>query len=116
MLNFTTATKIFLACEKTDMRKGMGSLSALTQENPVSQLSDGSVFAFRGKRADRIKILFWDGQGYCLFSKRLERGKFFWPSSESKAWIRLTGAQLSMLMEGVDWRNPQWSAPPSVIA
>jgi transposase len=65
----------------------------------------GHVFVFRGKRADRLKILWWDGTGLCLYAKRMERGRFVWPVTGEGA-VRLTGAQLSMLCEGIDWRSP----------
>lgn len=63
----------------------------------------GNMFVFRGRRSDLIKIIWWDGQGACLSSKRLEKGRFVWPSAkESK--ITLSPAQLAMLLEGIDWR------------
>jgi len=64
----------------------------------------GHVFVFRGRRGHLLKLLWWDGQGLCLFSKRLERGKFLWPKTESGT-VNLTKAQLAMLLEGIDWRN-----------
>ena len=70
------------------------------------------MFVFRGKQADRVKILWWDGQGFCLFYKCLDSGKFTWPQSEAKSTAAITKAQLSMLIEGIDWRNPRWSNPP----
>jgi transposase len=65
----------------------------------------GHVFVFRGRRGDLIKLLWWDGDGLCLFMKRLERGRFIWPKAEQGA-VALTRAQLSMLLEGIDWRRP----------
>ena len=64
---------------------------------------------------DRIKLLYWDGQGFCLFYKVLERGRFPWPSA-ADGTARLTAAQLAMLWEGMDWRRPSWSSPPSRTA
>ena len=64
-----------------------------------------SLFVFRGRRGDLIKVLCWDGQGLCLFAKRLEKGRFVWPQSKDGA-VSLTPAQLSMLLEGIDWRAP----------
>ena len=66
---------------------------------------NGSLYAFRGRRGDLIKILWWDGQGLCLFCKRLERGKFIWPQAKDGS-VALTAAQLSMLLEEIDWRAP----------
>jgi transposase len=64
---------------------------------------NGALYAFRGRRGDLVKILWWDGQGLCLFCKRLERDKFLWPQAEDGS-VLLTAAQLSMLLEGIDWR------------
>jgi transposase len=111
MLNFSS-TRIYLATGITDMRKGINGLSLLVQDVLLASPSDGSMFVFRGRSADRIKILWWDGQGFCLFYKCLDSGKFTWPSTNSKVSVGITSAQLSMLMEGMDWRNPRWSDPP----
>ena len=73
------------------------------------------IFVFRGKKADRIKILWWDGQGFCLFYKVLNKGKFIWPNLDNRSNIRVTSAQLSMLIEGIDWRNPTWSNHPKYL-
>ena len=79
------------------------------EQNPYS----GHVFVFRGKRGDLIKLLWWDGDGLCLFAKRLERGRFVWPQAENGA-VSLSRAQLSMLLEGIDWRRPIRTAAPSL--
>ena len=73
----------------------------------------GHVFVFRGRRGDLIKLLWWSGGGLCLFAKRLERGRFFWPQATSGT-VSLTPAQLSMLLEGIDWRRPVRSYHPEV--
>ena len=65
---------------------------------------DGAIYVFRAKRADRIKLVFWDGTGVCLFSKLLEDGQFRWPKIEDGV-MRLSAAQLSALLEGLDWRR-----------
>jgi transposase len=103
--------RVYLACGSTDMRKGLDGLAAQVQQ--VLQLNPhgGSVFAFRGRRADRVKLLWHDGQTLVLYYKRLERGHFIWPSAKDGKAM-LTGAQLSMLLEGIDWRNTRWTAPP----
>jgi transposase len=97
------------------MRKGMDGLAALVQttltENPFS----GHVFAFRGKRGDLVKLLWWSGDGMNLYAKRLERGRFVWPQATSGT-VHLTSAQLSMLLEGIDWRRPQRSWQPERAA
>jgi transposase len=106
MIGLPTGTQIWIAAGVTDLRRGFDGLSAIAQtaleQNPFS----GHVFVFRGRRGDLIKLLWWDGDGLCLFAKRLERGRFVWPQAENGS-VSLTKAQLSMLLEGIDWRRPQ---------
>ena len=106
MIGLPAGTHIWIAAGVTDLRRGFDGLSAIAQtaleQNPFS----GHVFVFRGRRGDLIKLLWWDGDGLCLFAKRLERGRFVWPKAESGT-VSLTRAQLSMLLEGIDWRRPQ---------
>jgi len=111
MLNPSANMKIYLCTGHTDMRKGMNGLSIIAATLTKGGLNN-AIFVFRGKKADRIKILWWDGQGYCLFYKCFDRGKFIWPNSSDMASIGITRAQLSMLVEGIDWRNPKWSKAP----
>jgi len=92
------------------MRKGFNGLSASVQTTLEANPFCGHLFVFRGRRGDLIKVLWWDGDGLCLFSKRLERGKFVWPRAEDGK-VSLTPAQLSMLLEGIDWRMPMRTAP-----
>jgi transposase len=99
------STRIWLAAGITDMRKGFTGLSAIVQNVLVMQPLGGHLFVFRGRRGDRLKILWWDGTGLCLLAKRLERGRFIWPQARDGA-ISLSQAQLSMLLEGIDWRHP----------
>jgi transposase len=115
MLNFASDNKIYLSLGVTDMRKGINGLSLLATDIISKRISIGSIFVFRGKRSDKIKILWWDGQGFCLFYKCLNKGKFTWPKATSKGSMRITLAQLSMLSEGIDWRNPTWSEPPEYM-
>ncbi|MDX0110210.1 IS66 family insertion sequence element accessory protein TnpB [Sinorhizobium meliloti] len=96
--------RVFLACGVTDMRRGIDGLSALVETVIKEAPGSGAIFGFRGKRADRIKLLWWDGQGFCLFYKILERGYFPWPTAKEGV-AHLTQAQLSMLVEGIDWRR-----------
>ena len=84
-------------------------VQTVLQEQPFS----GHVFVFRGRRGDTIKLLWYDGDGLCLFAKRLERGRFIWPQA-SEGTVSLTRAQLSMLMEGIDWRRPERTWTPQV--
>jgi transposase len=105
--------RIYLACGATDMRKGFDSLSVMAQEVLKQDPFAGHLFAFRGKRGDLVKVLYWDGQGFCLFAKRLEKGRFVWPVTKDGS-VSLTPAQLSMLLEGIDWRAPRRTWQPSV--
>lgn len=112
MLVPNSGIKIYLCTGFTDMRKGVNGLSILAGSLLTKNLREGAMFVFRGKSADKIKILWWDEQGYCLFYKCLDSGKFIWPKSEDSDTLGITRAQLSMLMEGIDWRNPKWSKAP----
>ena len=91
--------RVYLACGVTDMRRGIDGLSALVETVVKEAPGSGAIFGFRGKRADRIKLLWWDGQGFCLFYKVLERGYFPWPTAKEGV-AHLTQAQLSMLVCG----------------
>lgn len=105
MIGLPASTRVWLAAGKTDMRRGFDGLAAIAQTVLMQDPFCGHVFAFRGRRGDIVKLLWWDGQGLCLFAKRLEQGRFVWPSADSGS-VSLTPAQLSMLLEGIDWRMP----------
>jgi transposase len=105
MITFPSGTRIWIAAGVTDMRRGFTGLSAAVQTRLEADPMSGHVFVFRGRRGDLIKILWFDGDGLCLFAKRLERGRFVWPKAEDGV-VSLTKAQLSMLCEGIDWRRP----------
>ncbi|WP_407635853.1 IS66 family insertion sequence element accessory protein TnpB, partial [Novosphingobium lindaniclasticum] len=109
-----TGVRVYLACGVTDMRKGISGLGQLAQTVLRQKPTSGAVFAFRGRRGDRVKLLYWDGQGFCLYYKVLQRGRFPWPSA-ADGTARLTSAQLAMLWEGIDWRRPNWGAPPAHV-
>jgi transposase len=95
-----------------DFRRGMDGLAALVQQALRESPFAGGLFVFRAKRADRVKIVYWDGTGLCLFHKRLEKGRFVWPPMQDGT-IRLSAAQLGLLLEGLDWSRVQ---PKPVIA
>jgi transposase len=97
--------RVWLAAGVTDMRKGFDGLAALVQQTLSLDPFSGQIFAFRGRRGDLLKLLSWDGQGLCLYAKRMEKGRFVWPGATDGA-VSLTAAQLSMLLEGIDWRMP----------
>ena len=105
-----SGTRIWIAAGVTDMRRGFDGLAALIQTQLSADPFSGHLFVFRGRRGDRIKILWWDGDGLCLFAKRLEDGRFVWPQATS-GQCELTSAQLSMLLEGIDWRRVRRTAP-----
>jgi transposase len=88
------------------MRKGMNGLALQVQQALERDPHGGDLFVFRGKRADLVKILWYDGLGMSLYAKRLEKGRFIWPQANAGV-VALTAATLSMLLEGIDWRNPQ---------
>ncbi len=97
---------VWLATSFTDMRKGFDGLAALVQDQLRRDPFCGQAFVFRGRQGRLIKVLWWDGQGLCLFAKRLEKGRFIWPGTSVGAAAALTPAQLAMLLEGIDWRAP----------
>jgi transposase len=106
MIAVPANTRVWLAAGVTDMRKGFNGLSALAETVLEQDPFSGHLFVFRGRRGDLLKMIWFDGQGACLFSKRLEKGRFVWPSATSGK-VTLTPAQLSMLLEGIDWRAPE---------
>lgn len=112
MITLPAGTRIWLAAGVTDMRKGFDGLAALVQTVLTQDPYGGAMFCFRGRRGDLLKILVWDGQGLVLVAKRLEKGRFVWPQAQSGA-VTLTAAQLSMLVEGIDWRMPAWTVRPT---
>ena len=103
MIGLPSGTRVWLAAGMTDMRRGFDGLAAIAQEKLGADPFGGHVFVFRGRRGDLIKLLWWDGDGFCLFAKRLERGRFIWPQA-TEGSVHLSTAQLSMLLEGIDWR------------
>ena len=113
MIGLPAGTRIWIAAGVTDMRCGFNGLAAKVQgaleENPFS----GHVFVFRGRRGDIVKLLWWTGDGLCLLAKRLEKGRFVWPQATSGS-VSLSQAQLSMLLEGIDWRRPERTWQPTL--
>lgn len=104
MIGPTGAVRVMVATRPVDFRKGADGLAALVRETMGADPFSGAVYVFRAKRADRVKLIFWDGTGVCLFAKRLEDGRFSWPRIEDGV-VRLTAAQLSALLEGLDWKR-----------
>ena len=106
MIPVPSNTRVWLAAGVTDMRRGFNTLAAQAEQFLSEDPFSGHLFVFRGRRGDLLKIIWWDTQGACLFSKRLERGRFVWPAARDGK-VSLTAAQLAMLLEGIDWRIPQ---------
>jgi transposase len=105
VIGLPAGTRVWLAAGVTDMRLGFDGLAARVQTQLREDPFSGHVFVFRGRRGDRIKCLWWSGDGLCLFAKRLEGGRFVWPQAAGGT-VALSAAQLSMLLEGIDWRRP----------
>ncbi len=115
MMLVPSGVRVHIALGVTDLRKGLNGLAMLVQEVLRQDPFSGHLFAFRGRKANLIKIVFWDGTGLCLFTKRLEEGRFPWPgAAEIGDTLALSSAQLSMLIEGVDWRAPERRWRPAV--
>jgi transposase len=121
MMGIPPGVRVWLVAGVTDMRRGFDGLCALVQSALKADPLSGQIFVFRGRRGDRIKVLWFDTHGLCLFYKRIERGRFVWPHAAQGA-VLLTAAQLSMLLEGIDWRRTRHtaeredeSAPPTLV-
>ena len=102
MIGPSGAVRVMLATRPVDFRKGMDGLAAVVREAMGADPFSGTVYAFRSKRADRVKIVFWDGTGVVLVSKRLEAGAFRWPKVGDGV-VRLSAAEFQALFEGLDW-------------
>ncbi len=98
MISPSAGTRVWLAAGATDMRRGFDGLARQVQQVLGQDPFSGHLFVFRGRRGDLVKVLFWDGQGLCLFAKRLERGQFVWPQAKDGV-VTLTPAQLSTLLD-----------------
>jgi transposase len=101
----TLSVRIYLATGSTDMRKGFDSLAALVREHLKHDPFSGSLFLFVGRNRDRLKILYWDSDGFALWYKRLEEGSFRLPSSGAGPSVELKASELAMLLEGIDLRS-----------
>jgi transposase len=106
MIAAGSVTRILVATKPVDFRRGAVGLAALVSEHLQADPFSGAIYVFRSKRADRVKLIMWDGTGLCLFAKRLDGGQFRWPRIEDGV-MRLTAAQLSALIEGLDWSRVQ---------
>ena len=113
MIAIPSNVRVWLATGHTDMRRGFRSLALMVQEELKRDPHCGDLYVFRGRRSDLIKVIWHDGQGACLFSKRLDRKRFLWPSM-AEGVVTISVAQLSYLLSGIDWRMPQEVWRPQV--
>ena len=106
MLSFPPAVRIWLCVQPTDLRKSFDSLAELVRQHLEANPLSGHVFVFRNRRSDRVKLLYWDEDGYVIIYKRLEAGTFRFPEATAQqASVTLRAAELAMLLDGVDWQN-----------
>jgi transposase len=106
VLSFPPAVRIWLCVQPTDLRKSFDSLAELVRQQLQDDPLSGHVFVFRNRRSDRVKLLYWDEDGYIIVYKRLEAGNFRFPAAAAnQAGISMRAADLAMLLDGVDWQN-----------
>jgi len=99
-----TGVRVFLACGYTDMRRGMQGLAMQVQQVLVKNpFEEGTVYAFRGRRGNLLKLIWHDGIALCMLTKRLERGHFIWPMTSTGS-VMLSAVELTTLLEGCEWR------------
>jgi transposase len=103
--------RVWIAMGHTDMRRGMQGLAAMVQQHFARDPFAGDLWVFRGRSGTLVKIIWHDGVGMSLYAKRLEKGRFIWPSAKDGV-VSLTSSQLACLLDGIDWRNPQYSWRP----
>jgi transposase len=108
-----TGVRVWLANGHTDMRGGMNGLALQVQEALQRDPHAGDLYVFRGRRGDLVKILWHDGLGMSLYAKRLERGRFLWPSP-ADGCVAISASQLGYMLDGIDWRNPQRTWRPEM--
>lgn len=114
MIAAPPGVRIWIATGHTDMRRGMQGLALLVQEHFKRNPLEGDLFVFRGRSGSLCKILWHDGVGMSLYAKRLERGRFIWPSATDGV-IAISASQLACLLEAIDWRNPQTTWRPKMV-
>ncbi len=111
MIPVPSGVRVWLAVGYTDMRRGMNTLALQAQEAMRLDPHGGDLFVFRGRRGNLLKILWHDGIGMSLYAKRLEHGRFIWPSPANGV-ISISGAQLAYMLDGIDWRHPRLTWRP----
>ncbi len=111
MIPVPSAVRVWLAVGHTDMRRGMNGLALQVQQALQRDPHAGDLYVFPGKHGDLVKILWHDGVGMSLYAKRLERGRFIWPTP-TQGVVSISAAQLGYMLDGIDWRNPQHTWRP----
>lgn len=111
MIPMPFGIRVWIATGHTDMRRGMNSLALFVQEAFKRDPHAGDLYVFRGKSGKLIKVLWHDGIGMSLYAKRLERGRFIWPSATAGV-VSISTSQLAYMLDGIDWRNPQHTWRP----
>jgi transposase len=106
MIPVPSGVRVWIATGHSDMRRGMQGLALQIQEGLKRDPFAGDLYIFRGRRGDLVKILWHDGIGLSLYAKRLDRGRFVWPAAAGEV-VTISAAQMSCMLEGIDWRNPQ---------
>ena len=112
MIPVPSNVRVWLAVGRTDMRRGMDGLALQVQQTLSHDPFAGDLFVFRGRRGDMVKIIWHDGVGFSLYAKRLERGRFIWPSPADGV-VAISSAQLAYMLDGIDWRNPRQTWRPA---
>lgn len=107
-----SGVRVWVAMGHTDMRRGMQGLALMVQQHLHRDPYGGDLYVFRGRSGSLVKIIWHDGVGMSLYSKRLEKGRFIWPSAKDGI-VALSSAQLACLLDGIDWRNPRYSWRPA---
>jgi transposase len=108
MLNFPPAVRIWLGAAPVDLRKSFDGLAEQVRQHLSNDPLSGHVFVFRNKRGDRVKLLYWDEDGFVIVYKRLEEGTFRWPAvAAGQPSVALRAAELAMLLDGIDWQKAQ---------
>jgi transposase len=106
MLSFPPAVRIWLCSEATDLRRSFDRLAEMVRQHLHNDPLSGHIFVFRNRRSDRVKLLYWDEDGFVIVYKRLEEGSFHFPAAVAgQAGVILRAAELAMLLDGVDWQN-----------
>jgi transposase len=112
LIAFPASVRVWLAVGRTDMRRGMNGLALQVQQTLGRDPHAGDLYVFRGACGDLVKVLWHDGVGMSLYAKRLEKGRFVWPTPTDGV-VGISASQLAYMLDGIDWRNPRHTFRPS---